>query len=109
MPGNFEERRAEERFATPSHVDCTFASPVLEDFGKVKVTSISISGIGLIATEELAAGMLLAVKLVNSTKGFAKTLLVRVVHVTSKSTGTYLIGGKLDTPLTYEELCGFTL
>lgn len=88
----------------PPHVDCAFASPVLEDFGKVKITSISRSGIGLIANEEIAAGMLLMVRLVNPTKNFSKTTLVRVVHVTLKASGTYLIGGKLDEPLTYEEL-----
>ena len=109
MSNNPDERRAEERYATPPHVDCVFASPVLEDFGKVKVTSISRSGIGLIASEEIADGMLLTVKLVNPTKSFSKTALVRVVYVTPKAGGSYLIGGKLDEPLTYEELCALIM
>lgn len=104
-----DDRRKEERYATPNHVDCTFASPVLEDFGKVKITSISRSGIGLHTTDEVAEGMLLAVKLENATKNFTKTLLVRVVHVTPRAGGSFLIGGTLDTPLTYEELCAFIM
>ena len=109
MPNTPEERRREERYATPAHVDCEFASPVLEDFGKVKVTSISRSGVGLIATEPLPSGMMLVIKLVNPTKDFVKTCLVRVVLVTEQSAGTYLIGGILDTPLSYDELCALIM
>jgi len=98
-----QDQRSEERFAVPPHVNCSFASPVLEDFGKVKVTSISHAGIGLIASERLAPGMLLVVRLVHRAKGFSKTSLVRVVHVTQRS-GSYLVGGTFDTPLTHEEL-----
>ena len=106
---NFEERRKEERFSTPPHVECSFASPVLEDFGKVKITSISRSGIGLVVSEAVATGMLLAVKLVNPIKNFSKTLLVRVVHSTPQPGGAYLVGGSLDEPLTYEELTALAL
>ena len=103
------ERRAEERFPAPAHVACAFASPVLEDFGKVRILNISRMGIGLIAAEPIALDFLLAIKLVNSIKNFSKTLLVRVVHVTPQVGGSYLIGGTLDAPLTYDELCAFTL
>lgn len=106
---NFAERRAEERFATPAHVDCTFASPVLEDFGKMRIKNISRSGIGLIGTERVVPGMLLAVSLANSVKSFSKTLLVRVVQVTPQVGGTFLIGGTIDPPLSYEELSAFSM
>jgi hypothetical protein len=108
MATNPQDRRSEERFAVPPHVDCSFASPVLEDFGKVKVTSISHVGIGLIASDKLAPGMLLAVNLVNRAKGVSKTALVRVVHVTQRS-GNYLVGGTFDTPFTHEELCALIM
>src|SRR5262245_26170627 len=104
-----EERRAEERFPTSAQVDCAFASPVLEDFGKVKVTNISRTGIGLISAESLAPGMLLAVKLVNPAKDFSKNFLVRVVQVTPRAGGSNLVGGVIDPPLTYDELCALIM
>jgi hypothetical protein len=108
MATNPQDRRSEERFAVPPHVDCSFASPVLEDFGKVKVTSISRVGVGLIASEKLAPGMLLAVTVGNRAKRFSKTVLVRVVHVTQQS-GAYLVGGTFDAPFTHDELCALIM
>jgi hypothetical protein len=104
-----EEKRGAERFAVAAAVDCSFASPVLEDFGKVKIKNISSTGVGLIITETLAPGMLLAIRLVNPAKNFSKTMLVRVIHVTPQASGSYLVGGTLDTPLTYEELCALVM
>lgn len=109
MASQYDDRRKEDRFTTPPHVDCSFASPVLDDFGKVRVTSISRSGIGLISTEEVAPGIGMAVTLVNSVKKFSKTMLVRVVHVTPQAHGTFLVGGTLEPPLTYEELSAFSM
>ncbi len=109
MTSKKSDRRSEERFVTPPHIDCSFASPVLEDFGKVKVTSISRFGIALIAAEALAPGISLAAKLVNTSKGFSKIVLARVIHMTSHLGGAYLVGGTLDTPLTSEELCAFII
>ncbi len=53
--------------------------------------------------------MLLAVKLANPVKNITKTLLVRIAHVTPQPGSSYLIGGTLDSPLTYEELCLFVM
>jgi len=104
MANRDDERRAEERFPAPAHVDCDFASPVLEDFGKVRIKNISRNGIGLISPEDIAPGMLMAVRLVNPFKSFSRTMIVRVVQVTPQVGGTFLIGGVVDPPLTYEEL-----
>jgi hypothetical protein len=98
------EKRTEERFPVGVNTACVFASPVLEDFGTVRVLNVSAHGIGLLSTEVVAPGLLLVCKLVNQSKNFSKTLLVHVVHVTPQPGRTYLIGGTLDTPLTYEEL-----
>jgi hypothetical protein len=103
------DRRTEERFATPAHVDCQFASPVLEDFGKVKIVNISRSGVGLVSTEAVPAGVLLVVKLVNPLKKFSKTAIVRVIHSTLQTGGTYLVGGHFEEPLTYDELTALAL
>ena len=104
-----QDKRVAQRFPVNSNVTCSFASPVLEDFGPVKIKNLSTHGVGLIAPETLAVGMLLVVKLVNPAKKFSKTALIRVVHVTPQSGGMCLVGGNLDTPLTYEELCVFVM
>jgi hypothetical protein len=100
-----QEKRVAQRFSVNSNATCPFASPVLDDFGPVTIKNVSTHGVGLIAPETLAVGMLLVVKLVNPAKNFAKTVLMRVGHVTPQSGGTCLVGGNLDSPLTYEELC----
>jgi hypothetical protein len=48
-------------------------------------------------------GSLLAVGLSNVSKGYSKTVLVRVAHVTPQVGGTFLVGGTFEKPLTYEE------
>src|SRR5436190_1776835 len=96
------DRRAAERMPVSADTSCAFAGPVAEDFGPVKIQNISMEGIGLVVTRKVEVGALLAVSLVNRTKSFARTLLVRVAHVTP-SRGSYLIGGTFDTPLGYQE------
>jgi len=99
------EKRQAERFPVSGDVRCTFASPVLEDFGAVRIKNISTSGVGFLTSQVLAAGMMLVIKLENTAKNYSKTTLVRVVHVTPQSAGSYLVGANLDAPLTYDELC----
>jgi hypothetical protein len=103
---NSQEKRGAERFDVRPDVSCTFASPVLEDFGPVKIKNVSTSGVGLLLSEPVETDMLLVVTLANTAKKFTKNALVRVVHVTftPQSGGDYLVGGTFDTPLTYEEL-----
>jgi hypothetical protein len=97
------DRRAAERFPVSAHTSCDFLSPVIEDFGPVRIKNVSTSGIGLLANRKVEAGQLLAVGLNNPTQKFSKTLMVRVAHVTASS-GGFLIGGTFTTPLTYDEL-----
>src|SRR5260370_23909413 len=97
------ERRATERFPVNADTSCSFVSPVVEDFGPAKIQSISMDGIGLLMTRSVEPGVLLAVSLSKPARGFAKTVLVRVVHVTPQPGGC-LVGGTLPTPLTYQEL-----
>jgi len=103
MP-DFKEQRQFERFPVNSSSTCDFVSPVLEDFGPVKIKNISTEGIGLLMSHHLQPGLLLAINLINKTKAYSKTVLVRVAHVTQEKTGAYLVGGEFKTPLTYDEL-----
>jgi hypothetical protein len=102
------ERRAEERFEPSSAAGCTFVSPVVEDFGPVKLKNVSLSGIGLLLSRNVEPNALLTVTLANPMKGFAKTVLVRVIHAQSHSAGC-TVGGNFETPLTYEELTALVM
>jgi hypothetical protein len=97
------DRRASERMPVSADTSCTFAGAVTENFGAVKIQNISLDGIGLLTSSPVEVGALLVVTLVNKSKSFAKNLLVRVAHVTQQR-GGHLIGGTLDTPLTYQEM-----
>lgn len=99
-----KEQRESERFPVNANSSCVLAGPVATDFGPVRVKNVSNNGIGLITSKKVEVGTLLAVKLANPAKNFAKTMLVRIAHVTQQPGNTFLVGGTLDTPLTYEEL-----
>ena len=51
---------------------------------------------------------MLVVGLASPGKGFAKTVMVRVAHVTPVP-GGFLVGGSFDAPLTYQELTALVL
>lgn len=101
---NSAERRAGERLNVNAATACNFFSPVLEDLGDARIQGISNEGIGLIVQHKLEPGLLLAINVVNTNRSFSRTMLVRVVHVTPKPGDFYFVGGKFQTPLTYEEL-----
>jgi hypothetical protein len=102
------DRRASERIPVSADTSCSFLSPVVENFGAVKIRNVSMEGIGLVVTRRVEPGTLLAVSLSNKAKGFTKTVLVRVMHATPEH-GGFLIGGTFVTPLTYQELTTLVL
>jgi hypothetical protein len=102
------ERRTEERFPVNTDTACTFAAPVAEDFGPVRLRNVSMQGVGLLLSRRVEPGTLLAVTLSNPARGFIKTVLVRVVHATPQPGGC-LVGGTFATPLTYQELSTLVL
>jgi hypothetical protein len=101
LPG--ADQRAADRYPVSAGTACAFAHPVVEAPGPVQVRDVSMDGVGLLLTRRVEPGSLLAVGLANPAKGFAKTVLVRVAHVTP-SGGGFLVGGSFLTPLTYQEM-----
>ena len=97
------DRRAAERFAVNVDTSCTFISPVVENFGPAKLTSLSMAGIGFFMGSRVEKDALVAITLENRGKGFSKTVVVRVAHATHQL-GGWLVGGTFVTPLTYQEL-----
>ena len=80
-----------------------FVAPVVENFGSARIKDISLDGIGLVVGRRVEPGSLLALTVANPPRSFTKTLLIRVIHATQQP-GGYLVGGKFQTPLTYQEL-----
>src|SRR4051794_26034113 len=102
------DRRTTERFPVNADACCPMISPVVEDFGPVKIRDVSMHGVGLLVSRRVEPGALLAVVLANPSKGFTKTALVRVAHVTGLG-GSFLVGGTFVTPLTYQEMSTLVL
>lgn len=103
-----EDRRAVERIAVTPGTSCSFISPVVEDFGAALVRDISLNGIGVVVARKLEVGKLLVIELVNQARGFSRTMMVRVVHVTVVN-GGFLIGGEFSTPLTYQDFTSLVM
>src|SRR3712207_3913434 len=107
MP-ELSERRQVERYPVNAGTSCPFLSPVAEDFGPVRVKDVSMAGVGLLLRRPVEPGSLLALTLSNPARGFSKTVLVRVTHVTPQA-GQYLVGGAFTTHLTYQEMTSLVL
>jgi hypothetical protein len=102
------DRRTAERYPVNADAACPFLSPVAEDFGAVKIRDVSMHGVGLLASRRVEPGTLLAVVLANTSRGFSKTALARVAHVTALG-GNFLVGCTFVTPLTYQEMSSLVL
>jgi hypothetical protein len=102
------DRRATERYPVNIDTTCPFLSPVVEDFGPVKLRDVSMQGVGLVVNRRIEPGAMLAVVLANPARAFSKTVLVRVAHITPLG-GSYLVGGSFVTPLTYQEMSTLVL
>ena len=102
------DRRAETRMAVNAGTSCSFVAPIVTDIGPAKVKDISMQGVGLILGRRVEQGSMLAITLTNPAKGFVKTVIVNVVHVTAQPGGC-LVGGIFTTPLTYQELTALVL
>jgi hypothetical protein len=102
------DRRGGERFAVNGDTSCSFVSPVVENFGPVRIKNISMEGIGLLMTRRVEVGSMLAITLTNPAKSLAKTVLVRVVHATPQL-GNHLVGCTFNTALSYQELTALVM
>ena len=102
---SIHDRRSAERYKVNANTACDFASPVLEDFGPVKVMNISTTGIGFTTVEQVQPDLMFAIRLVNPAKKFARLMLVRIIHVAVQADGTYFVGAQFESPLSNDEFC----
>ena len=99
---------ATERFPVNAEASCPFVSPVVEDFGPVKIRDLSMAGAGLLTSRRVEPGTMLAITLANTAKGFSKTVVAKVIHATPVP-GSCLLGVTFTTPLTYQEMSALVL
>src|SRR5437016_3094794 len=102
------DQRAADRFPVNAGASGPFVSPVVEDFGPVRLLNVSMAGVGLRLSRRVEPGTLLAVGLSNPAKGFAKTVLVRVAFAADEPGGC-VVGGSFVTPLSYQEMTALVL
>ena len=76
------DRRASERMAVNRGTACAYVGRVIDDIGAVKIRDVSLEGIGLVIMKSVPAGSMLVIGLSNPDKGFIKTVIVEVAHVT---------------------------
>jgi hypothetical protein len=97
------DNRAAHRLRVTANTECQFAVPLVADLGPARIENISMNGIGLQVREQVEVGAILAIGIRNVPKRFDRVHLVHVTHVTARADGSYLVGGTLDPPLTYQE------
>jgi hypothetical protein len=102
------DRRAAERMAVNSGTECAFAAPVGEEIAATRIRDVSMEGVGLVSMKRLEIGTLLVIGLANPQRGIAKTMLVRVAHVTPIP-GGFLVGGDFLEPLNYQEFTSLVM
>jgi hypothetical protein len=107
MP-SLAEKRPTGQFPVNAGTTCPFVAPVVENFGSVKVWSVSMEGVCLVLTRPVEPGVVLAISLANPGKGFTKTAFARVVRVAAGPEGC-LVHGTFVDPLTYQELTALVL
>jgi hypothetical protein len=101
------DRRVSERIPVSAGTTCAFAGRV-EELGPVKIRDVSMQGIGLVLMKTVAVGSSLVITLSKADKAFAKTMLVKVAHVTP-ITGAFFVGGSFAEPLTYQEFTSLVM
>lgn len=74
------------------------------DDAKAKIFNISAGGIGLVSDNKLDRGTLLSLELMGATKSAARRTQARVVHVTDRSDGKFLLGCTFVRELTDADL-----
>lgn len=97
------DRRGACRLRVTGHTECQFAVPLVRDLGPVRIENITMNGIGLRVQQPVEVGMIMAIGIRNVPKAFDRVHLVHVAHVTAGPDGSFLVGGTLDPPLTYQE------
>jgi hypothetical protein len=78
--------------------------PAREEIQKAWVLDLSLGGVGLLLTRALEPGLAVVVRMNGSAGGRIYDLPARVVHATKDIGGDWVVGCRLDTALTQDDL-----
>src|SRR5258707_778389 len=84
--------RALVRYKPCRQTPCQLSSVAGEDFWQAILENLSTAGAGLILNDALDVGGFVFVELSNAARIYTRTLLARIVHITSRSDSTILVG-----------------
>jgi hypothetical protein len=70
------------------------------------VLDVSLGGVGLLLNRPLEPGLTVVVRISGTASGRAYDLPARVVHATKETGGDWVVGCRLDSPLTQDDLDG---
>jgi hypothetical protein len=103
-PPRAAERRATVRYAMDADTSCSpLASRVEGPAWAARVRDISRNGLGLVLNRRFEPGTVITVDLPFG-EGCSRLLLARVVHSVAGPGGGWIVGCKLVSPLTGDEL-----
>jgi hypothetical protein len=92
------ERRASVRFATSRDASCNPISARAATL-PVLIRDVSTGGIGLLATRRFERGTLLVIEVPDEEEATPSPMVARVVHVTLRDDGYWLLGCQFVGPL----------
>jgi hypothetical protein len=98
------ERRASVRLQSSAKGCCQSLSIQREAGWEATVRDISCSGIGLLISRRFEIGTLLAIELAEAAEGPTRLLVARVVRLLPQSEGHWLVGCKLMSSLSEDEV-----
>jgi hypothetical protein len=102
-----EERRVSVRFPTRLQTAVQPVGPVVLGPWPARVRDISAHGIGLVLPHPLEPGTLLTAELGSPGGDRVRTVLARVVHVTARDRGEWIVGCALVSELSDADLATF--
>jgi hypothetical protein len=102
-----EERRVSVRFPTSLQAELHAVRPASPAPWLARVRDISAHGIGLVLPHPVEPGALLTGDLESPTRNLVRTILARVVHVTSHERGEWIVGCALVSELSDADLGAF--
>src|SRR5438105_2629459 len=102
-----EERRVSVRFPTSLQAEVHAVRPASPAPWLARVRDISAHGIGLVLPHPVEPGALLTGDVESPTRDVMRTILARVVHVTARARGEWIVGCALVTELSDADLAVF--
>ena len=108
-PTQQQERRSAPRYPFNPDTSCQVMAVDEPSYQPAELKDISTTGVRLIAAQRHQPGSVLTLTLSRSDGRWQRTLMLRVVHDSTRSDGKHTLGCAFLTPLRGHELLSLTL